>query len=88
MYHVYVYVNVHVAGTLFDWLKQCPLYHMPEDRVRFYMAEVVLGLEHIHKMGLIYRDLKPENILLCSGKICIMQIDIYMYICIYSYIYI
>jgi len=36
----------------------------PEDRVRFYAAEILLALEHLHNAGVIYRDLKPENLLL------------------------
>jgi G protein-coupled receptor kinase len=33
-------------------------------RARFYAAEVLFGLEHLHQQGIVYRDCKPENILL------------------------
>lgn len=32
--------------------------------VRFYAAELVSALGHLHTMDIVYRDLKPENILL------------------------
>lgn len=35
-----------------------------EEDVKFYLAELALALNHLHKIGIIYRDLKPENILL------------------------
>ncbi|KAL8594436.1 Beta-adrenergic receptor kinase 2 [Nucella lapillus] len=35
-----------------------------EKEVRFYAAEVMLGLEHMHSRFVVYRDLKPANILL------------------------
>ncbi|KAG7297539.1 G protein-coupled receptor kinase 2 [Plutella xylostella] len=34
------------------------------ERARFYAGQVACGLDHLHKMGIVYRDCKPENILL------------------------
>lgn len=38
--------------------------HFKEDEVRFYIAEIVLGIEKLHQLGIMYRDLKLENVLL------------------------
>eukprot|EP00002_Diphylleia_rotans_P028532 TRINITY_DN5764_c0_g2_i3.p1 TRINITY_DN5764_c0_g2~~TRINITY_DN5764_c0_g2_i3.p1 ORF type:complete len:326 (-),score=64.84 TRINITY_DN5764_c0_g2_i3:1499-2476(-) len=59
---LYIVIDFLAGGELFFHLKQDVRF--PEDRVRFYAAEIVLGLEHLHDNGVIYRDLKPENILL------------------------
>lgn len=34
-----------------------------EERVRYYAAEIMLGLEHLHNNSIIYRDIKLENLL-------------------------
>ena len=39
---------------------------MTEDTVKFYVIELILGIEFLHKNNVIFRDLKPENILLDS----------------------
>lgn len=32
-----------------------------EEDVKFYLAELVLAIEHLHSLGIVYRDLKPEK---------------------------
>jgi serine/threonine kinase 38 len=37
---------------------------LSEDESRFYMGEMVLAIECVHKLNYIHRDLKPDNVLL------------------------
>ena len=46
-------LNFHIIQNLFE-----------EDEARFYISELILGIEHLHELDIIYRDLKPENILI------------------------
>jgi len=59
LYLVLAFVN---GGELFHHLQREHLFN--EERSRFYSAELLLALEHLHDLDVVYRDLKPENILL------------------------
>ncbi|KAL9106076.1 MAG: hypothetical protein Q9227_008862 [Pyrenula ochraceoflavens] len=37
---------------------------LPEDWAKKYIAEVVLGVQHLHHRGIVHRDLKPDNLLI------------------------
>lgn len=37
---------------------------LPEDEARFYIAEILLALDSVHRLHYIHRDLKPDNILI------------------------
>jgi serum/glucocorticoid-regulated kinase 2 len=50
------------GGELFQHLRKFRIFD--EEKVRFYSAQIGLGLENLHNYGYIYRDLKPENILM------------------------
>jgi len=72
LYFIMDYIN---GGELFYHLQK--EHKFTPERVRFYCAEIVLGLEYLHNSGVIYRDLKPENILLTDdGHICMTDFGI------------
>ncbi|KAF1808946.1 hypothetical protein P152DRAFT_176979 [Eremomyces bilateralis CBS 781.70] len=37
---------------------------LPEDWAKKYLAEIVLGVDHLHSRNIIHRDLKPDNLLI------------------------
>ncbi|XP_050155261.1 serine/threonine-protein kinase AtPK1/AtPK6-like [Malus sylvestris] len=53
-----------VTGHLFFHLYRQGIFS--EDQARFYTAEIVSTVAHLHKCGIVYRDLKPENVLVDS----------------------
>ena len=62
---LYLILEYAQGGELFHHLAAERMFS--EDTAAFYMAEMVLALDHLHRtVGVIYRDLKPENCLLDS----------------------
>lgn len=66
---LYFVLELCEKGDLKHFIKSASIYlylleTLNYDLAKFFTAEIINGLEHIHKKGIIHRDLKPENILL------------------------
>ena len=59
LYLIMDFVN---GGHLFFWLYRQGLFDTA--LTRFYAAEIVCAIGHLHSLNIMHRDLKPENILL------------------------
>lgn len=63
---IYLVMEYIAGGSLGKFLRKQKRFN--EDLTTFYTAEILLGLEFLHKnMNVIYRDLKPDNILINSN---------------------
>jgi len=62
---LYLVLDFLAGGELFFHLKEDTKF--PIDRARFYAAEIVSAIGHLHEHDIIYRDLKPENVVLDKG---------------------
>ncbi|KIW08488.1 hypothetical protein, variant 3 [Verruconis gallopava] len=67
---LYLVTDYMSGGELFWHLQKEGRFNEP--RAKFYIAELILALQHLHEHGIVYRDLKPENILLdANGHIAL-----------------
>lgn len=56
---VYLILDFLRGGDLFTLMSKEAIF--TEEHVMFYLAELILALEHLHSLGIVYRDLKPEK---------------------------
>ena len=60
--HLYFIMEFIQGGELFFHLRR--EIRFDDEKTSFYIAELILALNFLHKNKIIYRDIKPENILL------------------------
>ncbi|KAL2623032.1 hypothetical protein R1flu_003237 [Riccia fluitans] len=65
--HSFLALDYCHGGDLNVLRQKQPEKRFSESACRFYVAEVLLALEYLHKKNIVYRDLKPENILIQDG---------------------
>ncbi|CAO3623956.1 unnamed protein product [Cunninghamella echinulata] len=53
------------GGDLFNLLEERPTLTIMEQSCLF--KQLLLGLQHLHKLGIAHRDIKPENLILTQG---------------------
>ena len=59
---LFLVTDYYNGGSLYSHLRKSKFFS--EDRARFYAAELLSALDHLHQQHIIYRDLKLENILM------------------------
>ncbi|TCD61144.1 hypothetical protein EIP91_008990 [Steccherinum ochraceum] len=55
------------GGDLYEYVGR-----LSPDQVRLIVAELVLGIESLHLLGIVHHDLKPENVLVDEGGHCVI----------------
>lgn len=62
--NLYLVLDYHAGADLSTLLQRC--HSIPEKICRIYAAEIMMGLQELHRHSILYRDLKPENVLVAA----------------------
>uniref|UniRef100_A0A3P8SYD5 non-specific serine/threonine protein kinase n=1 Tax=Amphiprion percula TaxID=161767 RepID=A0A3P8SYD5_AMPPE len=63
--YLYLVMDYYVGGDLLTLLSKFGD-RLPEDMAQFYLAEMVMAIDSVHRLGYVHRDIKPDNILLTA----------------------
>ncbi|XP_008278274.1 myotonin-protein kinase isoform X2 [Stegastes partitus] len=61
--YLYLVMDYYAGGDLLTLLSKFGD-RLPEDMAQFYLAEMVMAIDSVHRLGYVHRDIKPDNILL------------------------
>ncbi|GAA5816174.1 hypothetical protein MFLAVUS_009700 [Mucor flavus] len=62
--NLYLVLDYHAGADLSTLLQRC--HSIPAKICRIYAAEIMMGLQELHRHAILYRDLKPENVLVAA----------------------
>ena len=58
--YLYFIMDYYPGGDLLNYMYEKDI--LTEEEARFYIAEIILGVDSLHKNNCIHRDIKPDNI--------------------------
>ena len=58
--YLYFIMDYYPGGDLLHYMNKKDT--LTEDEAKFYIAEIILGVDSLHKNNCIHRDIKPDNI--------------------------
>ncbi|MCL4128947.1 UNVERIFIED_CONTAM: hypothetical protein GTU68_025578, partial [Idotea baltica] len=61
--NLYLVMDYYCGGDLLTLLSKFED-KLPEEMARFYIAEMILAIDSIHRLKYVHRDIKPDNVLL------------------------
>ncbi|KAK7103526.1 hypothetical protein V1264_018406 [Littorina saxatilis] len=61
--YLYLVMDYYCGGDLLTLLSKFED-RLPEDMAKFYIAEMVLAINSLHRLNYVHRDIKPDNVLL------------------------